>query len=877
MSDIVSSIKTDEKGEAIIDLNEIETGDYTVSASFSQTNQYEAQTTSKDYYVFNGYFTRVKINGTVISNSTIITAQFNDNTLLTFSLEYSEDEINWAVKNNWNIIISVNGQTYTVTSSNPTLDLTLLNAAEHTVNINYPGDTNYYSSTYNITYKQTKNTPTLTATDVTYYVDESKEALVTLTTPNGKGIPRIPVNMTKQDNTYTSTTDNDGVARFSASVSNDPLATSTDTTTYTLEEDTKSIGTLTTNKEYLFQIQNQDTYDLTITDIATLTFTGNNIIITDPLLNTYKTYANEDSDKIRLTYHNNVFRVMVNDELIYSHYYTSLSKAVSIEGSCIINLIQLNTLNNGEYVNTAEVIYSFDGDRNLDSADDEEATFYHKELNTTNNLTYLIDGYANDKVPNYWSKYSWTKSLEYGYYSDGVNHDRVNSLQPYVPAGEYVDFVIYNRDLHGCMFYEEVDNLVYPLDWFVTDNNTYSGLNINLIPSATSIGHINTLTLTANLGVKGKTIKLYNNNSLISSGDTGVDGKKTFTISQPNVGNYNYRAYFEGDTSFQEAGSDIIPVTVYDSVTTLSLVSDKSTYTYPEPVVLTADLGISGKTIKVGNNTATTDSEGVATFTLNNVLPNNYTYTARFLGDANYNSCTSNNVQILINKLTTTTTLGDITTYAKYGETLNIIGTTTNVPNGTRVTIQPFGVNATVYNNNYSINIDENGYSNSGKYNVYAETQETSTSKTSSSGTKLVKISPSQDTYKTRYRTGTTIYKGQYIVFDVLDSFNDVLNDRQMSEGKVGIHLYAPGVISTVTTSIPSINDFFEVSFDNNGFAKVKLNYNYSYNISGNPIGNPITINAMFYRTDSEPFSIIPFSGTINYNKATGGSQSYTH
>lgn len=34
MSDIVSSIKTDEKGEAIIDLNEIETGDYTVSASF---------------------------------------------------------------------------------------------------------------------------------------------------------------------------------------------------------------------------------------------------------------------------------------------------------------------------------------------------------------------------------------------------------------------------------------------------------------------------------------------------------------------------------------------------------------------------------------------------------------------------------------------------------------------------------------------------------------------------------------------------------------------------------------------------------------------------------------------------------------------------
>lgn len=876
MSDIVSSIKTDEKGEAIIDLNEIETGDYTVSASFSQTNQYEAQTTSKDYYVFNGYFTRVKINGTVISNSTIITAQFNDNTLLTFSLEYSEDETNWAVKNNWNIIISVNGQTYTVTSSNPTLDLTLLNAAEHTVNINYPGDTNYYSSTYNITYKQTKNTPTLTATDVTYYVDESKEALVTLTTPNGKGIPRIPVNMTKQDNTYTSTTDNDGVARFSASVSNDPLATSTDTTTYTLEEDTKSIGTLTTNKEYLFQIQNQDTYDLTITDIATLTFTGNNIIITDPLLNTYKTYANEDSDKIRLTYHNNVFRVMVNDELIYSHYYTSLSKAVSIEGSCIINLIQLNTLNSGEYVNTAEVTYSFDGDRNLDSADDEEATFYHKELNTTNNLTYLIDGYANDKVPNYWSKYSWTKSLEYGYYSDGVNHDRVNSLQPYVPAGEYVDFVIYNRDLHGCMFYEEVDNLVYPLDWFVTDNNTYSGLNINLIPSATSIGHINTLTLTANLGVKGKTIKLYNNNSLISSGDTGVDGKKTFTISQPNVGNYNYRAYFEGDTSFQEAGSDIIPVTVYDSVTTLSLVSDKSTYTYPEPVVLTADLGISGKTIKVGNNTATTDSEGIATFTLNNVLPNNYTYTARFLGDANYNSCTSNNVQILINKLTTTTTLGDITTYAKYGETLNITGTTTNVPNGTDVIIQPFGVNATVYNNNYSINIDENGYSNSGKYNVYAETQETSTSKTSSSGTKLVKISPSQDTYKTRYRTGTTIYKGQYIVFDVLDSFNDVLNDRQMSEGKVSIHLYAPE-LSTVTTSIPSINDFFEVSFDNNGFAKVKLNYNYSYNISGNPIGNPITINAMFYRTDSEPFSIIPFSGTINYNKATGGSQSYTH
>lgn len=857
MSDIVSSIKTDEKGEAIIDLNEIETGDYTVSASFSQTNQYEAQTTSKDYHVFNGYFTRVKINGTVISNSTIITAQFNDNTLLTFSLEYSEDETNWAVKNNWNIIISVNSQTHTVTSSNPTLDLTLLNAAEHTVNINYPGDTNYYSSTYNITYKQTKNTPTLTATDVTYYVDESKEALVTLTTPNGKGIPRIPVNMTKQDNTYTSTTDNDGVARFSASVSNDPLATSTDTTTYTLEEDTKSIGTLTTNKEYLFQIQNQDTYDLIITDIATLTFTGNNIIITDPLLNTYKTYANEDSDKIRLTYHNNVFRVMVNDELIYSHYYTSLSKAVSIEGSCIINLIQLNTLNSGEYVNTAEVTYSFDGDRNLDSADDEEATFYHKELNTTNNLTYLIDGYSNDKVPNYWSRYSWTKGLEYGYYSDGVNHDRVNSFQPYVPAGEYVDFVIYNRDLHGCMFYEEVDNLVYPLDWFVTDNNTYSGLNINLIPSATSMGHINTLTLTANLGVKGKTIKLYNNNSLISSGDTGVDGKKTFTISQPNVGNYNYRAYFEGDTNFQEAGSDIIPVTVYDSVTTLSLVSDKSTYTYPEPVVLTADLGISGKTIKVGNNTATTDSEGVATFTLNNVLPNNYTYNAQFLGDANYNSCTSNNVQIIINKLTSTTNITSSPEYIFIGDTLTITGTTTNVANGTGLTIKPFGVRTNVYNNSYTIDISSSQYSSTGIYNIYAETDESATNKPSSSSSKRVKVLPQDNKVTGRYRSGGTIYKGQYLYFDFLDSVGDLIR-----EGSVHLMVSYNGNILTYVHNI-----------DSEGFAKLQINLsNYSGTL---PYAAVYDITG---KEDLYPGGLVAAVGEVKYyNTTTTKPQTYTH
>lgn len=855
MTSIVSSIKTDEKGEALIDLSEIETGDYSVSASFSQTNQYSSQTATKEYHVFNGYYTRVKINNNVISNSTIISAAYNDDTLLTFKLEYSEDETNWSNKSNWTIIVTANGQTFTVTSANPTLNLSLLNVADHTININYPGDTNYYPCTYNITYKQSKNTPTLTASNVDYYVDEFKEATVKLST-SGKGVPNILVSMTKQGNTYTSTTNNEGIATFSASVSNDPLATNTDTTTYTLEEDTKNIGTITTNDEYVLQIQNDNGYTITIDQVVGITFNGNQLVIEDPNITFYNPYSPEDSDKIRITYHNNVFRIIINDNLIYSHYYTSLSEDIIVQGDCTITLIQQNALTTGTTVNTATVTYSFNGDDNLNSATSTTATFTHKELGTTNNLTYQIDGHHNDKVPNYWSKYTWTHNLEYGYYANGVNHDLVSTYQPYVGAGSYVNFIIYNRELHGCMFYEEVYRLVYPLDWFVTDNNTYSGLNINLEPSATSLGHINTLTLTANIGVSGKNIKLYNNNTLVTNGDTGADGKKVFTITQPSVGNYNYRAYFSGDTSFDEAQSDIIPVLVYDSTTTLTLATDKSTYTYPESVVLTADLGVSGKTIKIGNNTATTDSEGVATFTLQNVLPNNYTYTAQFLGDNDYASCTSNNVQVLINKITTATNINTIENIF-VGDNIVITGTTNNVSDNTGITIEPFGARGTVTNNEYSVTVNNQGYGGTGIYNVSAVTDETSTTKTSTSSTKRVKVYPLNNMVNTRYRTSTTIHKGQYIVFDFIDSLNDYLTNGDC-------------VITIYRSDADPIQ--YTKTIETDGFAKLQINLNKA--------DTHMQVMAMYDPTGQEelyPGGVHSDIWTINYKNTTGGTQTYTH
>ena len=93
-----------------------------------------------------------------------------------------------------------------------------------------------------------------------------------------------------------------------------------------------------------------------------------------------------------------------------------------------------------------------------------------------------------------------------------------------------------------------------------------------------------------------------------------------------------------------------------------------------------------------------------------------------------------------------------------------------------------------------------------------------------------------------------------------------------MSEGYVQVMLSAPGVIST--SPIPQINETRTLSFDSNGFAKLQLNYNYSYNTSD----NKITIIASYMPYDtSEPISLTPYHGTINYNKATGGSQSYTH
>ena len=155
---------------------------------------------------------------------------------------------------------------------------------------------------------------------------------------------------------------------------------------------------------------------------------------------------------------------------------------------------------------------------------------------------------------------------------------------------------------------------------------------ISLTGSDITVGE--TLELTGVLSVgSGSSVKIYQDNVIIDTVTTGTGGAFSENVTGLSVGQYSFKAVFEGDSTYTGVTSSIVQVTVSDVPTVLTVSADKDILSYAdnEKSVITATLTggvVSGKSVvfKKGDTvlaTETTDSNGEAT----------YEYTSQGVGD----------------------------------------------------------------------------------------------------------------------------------------------------------------------------------------------------------------------------------------------------
>ena len=146
---------------------------------------------------------------------------------------------------------------------------------------------------------------------------------------------------------------------------------------------------------------------------------------------------------------------------------------------------------------------------------------------------------------------------------------------------------------------------------------------ISLTGSNITVGE--TLELTGVLSVgSGSSVKIYQDNVIIDTVTTGTGGAFSKNVTGLSVGQYSFKAVFEGDSTYTGVTSSIVQVTVSDVPTVLTVSADKDILSYAdnEKSVITATLTggvVSGKSVVFKNgstvlDTVQTDSSGEATY-----------------------------------------------------------------------------------------------------------------------------------------------------------------------------------------------------------------------------------------------------------------------
>lgn len=646
-------------------------------------------------------------------------------------------------------------------------NLPSLNVGNYTINITFTPTENIrmLGETKTFTYKQNKNTLGIyfknsstnaysetTNQQLNKYIDDSDLIQCQFRTIDGDNpIPNnIEVNLMEGNNvinttkTYSDTSINNNVYSNDGCVSfnNDFKSGSYSTIT-----NSKTLSALADNKEYVIDMDT-NSYTLTFglwkiifTNNTQSIYYNNNLFITE-------NYSIPSIHELFITKHNNIFRIMVRNQIIFSINKNYITSGFTLTVTPI--LIRLYTLNNTSYIyNTT---YNFNVNNNNFTNNSNVSITYTKNELEYEEGTYRVDDEHLDKVVNYYSRISWQSNNKSGFLigTTSLSGNYFDIKDYFTAINSNVEAKIYNIKKHYCMQFIEFSRTVYPLDWKISTTNVKTEPNINLMLYKNSseiedeILPTDKFKILVNTGIRNKQVKIYksnNNNSSYGSsayknGTTGENGKLIIDNLSLDTGTYYFKAtsdYIDvltNNTKSSSSDANGVKLVVFNPTTTMTLSANKSSFTVNDSIRLTATIKREGNNItdsEFGKQTVkfyagsnllgtaqTTNGVAIFDYDLINFISNGYSignvsFKAVFEGGEILGE-SQNTTNVTINKLTITPTIS-FTNSSVTGTTVKANYSYSNTSSNT-LTVNIANLNELVNGNILLNNVSVKSFSN---------------------------------------------------------------------------------------------------------------------------------------------------------------------
>ena len=275
----------------------------------------------------------------------------------------------------------------------------------------------------------------------------------------------------------------------------------------------------------------------------------------------------------------------------------------------------------------------------------------------------------------------------------------------FMPAGSYTVTAEYD----GAKYYStSASNAVVLV---VNKINTSVELTSDLNPSEVDQSVLFTATVTPDalllaslgeIGIQGGSpfagdVEFYDGVDLLGSNSIDENGVTTFATNSLEIGDRAITALYVGNDYFDSSTSIVYTQTVIQHATESVLEIAPNPVTFADPVTFTTTVsseylaGSFGVQYQVNPLAGTVilyqgvtpsyvpvqvDANGVATYTTYAFAPAGlYTFTALYEGNEKYKTSTSNQVALLVNKATTTTTLESGPNPSFYGQSVTLTAT----------------------------------------------------------------------------------------------------------------------------------------------------------------------------------------------------------
>ena len=186
----------------------------------------------------------------------------------------------------------------------------------------------------------------------------------------------------------------------------------------------------------------------------------------------------------------------------------------------------------------------------------------------------------------------------------------------------------------------------------VTVNKLTTSISLSSNKASCYIDETFTLSGTLSRG-EGYNVYLYNGTVLVDTLTTGTDGAFSKVITPSGTGSFNYSVKYNGDSSYDEATSSVVAVSVVKRTPSISI-SKSGDVTVGTAFTISGTLSCTGS-VKLYENGSLLDTltvtGGAFSETLTKSVTGSYSYYVVFDGDSTYESVTSSTVTVTVSAI----------------------------------------------------------------------------------------------------------------------------------------------------------------------------------------------------------------------------------